>query len=85
MQLTCITVVYSSAFESALLKALSPFEKAYISRSLNRLFDSVNQLFPPGSRDLPTEEELHSTIKTMSRCGTASTTLVLQVNKLLLG
>ena len=57
----------SSPHEVALLKALSPFEKSYISRSLARLFDSVNQLFGPTMRGLPREEDLHSTIKTISR------------------
>ena len=66
-----VSAASSSPFESALLKALSPFEKAYISRSLSRLFDSVNQLFGPGARGLPSEEDLHGTIKTMSRCVTA--------------
>jgi len=56
----------SSPHEVALLKALSPFEKSYISRSLARLFDSVNQLFGPTMRGLPREEDLHSTIKTIN-------------------
>lgn len=56
----------SSAFETALIKALSPFEKAYLSRSLSRLFESVNQLFGPGGRSLPREDELHNIIKTIT-------------------
>ena len=57
----------SSKYEAALLKALSPFEKFYVSRSLSRLFDSVNQLFAPGSRTTPTQDTLHSTIRTLTR------------------
>ncbi len=59
---------YSSSYEAALLKALSPFEKAYISRSQGRLLDSVNQLFGPTSRGgLPREEEVLRAVKTFSR------------------
>ena len=57
----------SSTYEAALLKALSPFEKAYISRSQTRLIDVVNQLFGVGSRTLPKEEEILSAVKTISR------------------
>ena len=58
---------HSSMYEAALLKALSPFEKAYISRSQSRLIDVINQLFGVGSRTLPKEEEILSTVKTISR------------------
>ena len=57
---------FSSAYEAALLKALSPFEKAYISRSQSRLLDVVSQLFGVGSRTLPKEEEVLSAVKTIS-------------------
>ena len=57
----------SSTYEAALLKALSPFEKSYVSRSLSRLFDSVNQLFVPGARATPTKDTLQSTIRTITR------------------
>ncbi|CAI8014359.1 Conserved oligomeric Golgi complex subunit 5 [Geodia barretti] len=55
-----------STYEAALLKALSPFEKSYVSRSLSRLFDSVNQLFVPGARATPTKDTLQSTIRTIT-------------------
>lgn len=58
---------HSSSYEAALLKALSPFEKAYISRNQSRLIDVINQLFGVGSRTLPKEEELLSAVKTISR------------------
>ena len=72
LYLSLFSVVYflpypSSTYEAALLKALSPFEKAYISRSQTRLIDVVNQLFGVGSRTLPKEEEILSAVKTIGR------------------
>ena len=50
-----------------MLDALSPFEKAYISRSQSRLLDSVSQLFGPSSRGLPREDEIMGISKTFNR------------------
>ncbi|XP_057297247.1 conserved oligomeric Golgi complex subunit 5-like isoform X1 [Hydractinia symbiolongicarpus] len=45
------------------LKAtLHPFENAYLSRSLSRLFDSINLVFPNGAESVPTKDELNSII-----------------------
>ena len=38
-----------------------------MSRSLSRLFDSMNQLFVPGARATPTKDTLQSTIRTITR------------------
>ena len=57
----------SSEQETALLKALSPFEKAYLSRSLSRLLDAVNQLFTSVSRGPPREDDIVTAIKVINR------------------
>ena len=49
------------------MAALSPFEKAFISRSQSRLLDSINQLFGASGRDLPREEEILGIAKSFSR------------------
>ena len=67
LSISAIHSPLSSSYEAALLKALSPFEKAYISRSQTRLIDLVNQLFGVGSRTLPKEEEVLSAVKIFSR------------------
>lgn len=53
--------------EQALKKSLAPFETAYLSRSLSRLFDPINLVFPSGARNPPSEEELTSIAKTIGR------------------
>ncbi|KAL5497180.1 hypothetical protein EMCRGX_G013605 [Ephydatia muelleri] len=55
-----------SEHETALLKALSPFEKAYLSRSLSRLLDSINQLFTSVSRGPPREDDIITAIKVIN-------------------
>ena len=57
----------SSEQETALLKALSPFEKAYLSRSLSRLLDAINQLFTSVSRGPPREDDIVTAIKVINR------------------
>ncbi|CAH3028612.1 unnamed protein product, partial [Porites evermanni] len=51
--------------EQALKKSLAPFETAYLSRSLSRLFDPINLVFPSGARNPPSKEELTSIAKTI--------------------
>ncbi|XP_048587951.1 conserved oligomeric Golgi complex subunit 5 isoform X2 [Nematostella vectensis] len=51
--------------EDMLKQSLSPFQTAYISRSLSRLFDSINLVFPSGARNPPQREELTSIAKTI--------------------
>eukprot|EP00112_Aurelia_sp_Birch-Aquarium-sp1_P024876 Seg803.12 transcript_id=Seg803.12/GoldUCD/mRNA.D3Y31 product="Conserved oligomeric Golgi complex subunit 5" protein_id=Seg803.12/GoldUCD/D3Y31 len=46
--------------------SLMTFENAYLSRSLSRLFDPINLVFPSGAQTLPSKDELNSIIKTMS-------------------
>lgn len=53
--------------EQALKKSLAPFETAYLSRSLSRLFDPINLVFPSGARNPPSKEELTSIAKTIGR------------------
>ena len=44
-----------------------PFENAYLSKSLSRLFDPINLVFPNGAQNVPSKDELNSVIKTMAR------------------
>uniref|UniRef100_A0A669C5U9 Conserved oligomeric Golgi complex subunit 5 n=1 Tax=Oreochromis niloticus TaxID=8128 RepID=A0A669C5U9_ORENI len=52
--------------EKALKDSLQPYEAAYLSRSLSRLFDPINLVFPMGGRNLPSNDELDSIIKTIN-------------------
>ncbi|KAK2555597.1 Conserved oligomeric Golgi complex subunit 5 [Acropora cervicornis] len=56
---------FSLSPEQALKKSLAPFETAYLSRSLSRLFDPINLVFPSGARNAPSKEELASIAKTI--------------------
>ena len=50
---------------SGLRETLSSFERAYLSRSLSRLFDPVNLMFSSSttSEDIPSESDLHQIFK----------------------
>ena len=50
-----------------LKNSLMTFETAYLSRSLSRLFDPINLVFPSGAQNVPSRDELNSIVKTMSR------------------
>ncbi|XP_023278745.1 conserved oligomeric Golgi complex subunit 5 [Seriola lalandi dorsalis] len=52
--------------EKALKDSLQPYEAAYLSKSLSRLFDPINLVFPIGGRNPPSSDELDSIIKTIS-------------------
>ncbi|XP_077194284.1 conserved oligomeric Golgi complex subunit 5 [Paroedura picta] len=52
--------------ETALKDSLQPYEAAYLSKSLSRLFDPINLVFPPGGRNPPSTDELDSIIKTIA-------------------
>ncbi|XP_044279222.1 conserved oligomeric Golgi complex subunit 5 isoform X1 [Varanus komodoensis] len=52
--------------EIALKDSLQPYEAAYLSKSLSRLFDPINLVFPPGGRNPPSPDELDSIIKTFA-------------------
>ncbi|XP_030581142.1 conserved oligomeric Golgi complex subunit 5 [Archocentrus centrarchus] len=52
--------------EKALKDSLQAYEAAYLSRSLSRLFDPINLVFPMGGRNPPSNDELDSIIKTVS-------------------
>ncbi|XP_039103144.1 conserved oligomeric Golgi complex subunit 5 isoform X3 [Hyaena hyaena] len=52
--------------EKALKDSLQPYEAAYLSKSLSRLFDPINLVFPPGGRNPPSAEELEGIIKTIA-------------------
>ncbi|XP_066489534.1 conserved oligomeric Golgi complex subunit 5 [Tiliqua scincoides] len=52
--------------ETALKDSLQPYEAAYLSKSLSRLFDPINLVFPPGGRNPPSTEELEGIIKTIA-------------------
>ncbi|KAA8580431.1 hypothetical protein FQN60_005966 [Etheostoma spectabile] len=58
---------YKRSPEKALKDSLQPYEAAYLSRSLSRLFDPINLVFPMGGRNPPSNDELDSIIKTISR------------------
>ncbi|XP_028933803.1 conserved oligomeric Golgi complex subunit 5 isoform X2 [Ornithorhynchus anatinus] len=52
--------------EKALKDSLQPYEAAYLSKSLSRLFDPINLVFPPGGRNPPSADELDGIIKTIA-------------------
>ncbi|XP_052041942.1 conserved oligomeric Golgi complex subunit 5 [Apodemus sylvaticus] len=52
--------------EKALKDSLQPYEAAYLSKSLSRLFDPINLVFPPGGRSPPSSDELDGIIKTIA-------------------
>uniref|UniRef100_A0A8C5HP73 Conserved oligomeric Golgi complex subunit 5 n=1 Tax=Gouania willdenowi TaxID=441366 RepID=A0A8C5HP73_GOUWI len=52
--------------EKALKDSLQTYEAAYLSKSLSRLFDPINLVFPMGGRNAPSNDELDSIIKTIS-------------------
>ncbi|XP_069085933.1 conserved oligomeric Golgi complex subunit 5 [Pleurodeles waltl] len=52
--------------EKALKDSLQAYEAAYLSKSLSRLFDPINLVFPPGGRNPPSTDELDSIIKTIT-------------------
>uniref|UniRef100_A0A7N5KBS0 Conserved oligomeric Golgi complex subunit 5 n=1 Tax=Ailuropoda melanoleuca TaxID=9646 RepID=A0A7N5KBS0_AILME len=52
--------------EKALKDSLQPYEAAYLSKSLSRLFDPINLVFPPGGRNPPSSDELEGIIKTIA-------------------
>ncbi|CAO2586083.1 Conserved oligomeric Golgi complex subunit 5, partial [Lemmus lemmus] len=52
--------------EKALKDSLQPYEAAYLSKSLSRLFDPINLVFPPGGRNPPSSDELDGIIKTIT-------------------
>ncbi|PIK54910.1 putative conserved oligomeric Golgi complex subunit 5 [Apostichopus japonicus] len=52
--------------EQALKESLDLFEKAYLSRSLSRLFDPINLAFPGGSSHPPSNDDIEGISKTVS-------------------
>ncbi|XP_073508309.1 conserved oligomeric Golgi complex subunit 5 isoform X4 [Phyllobates terribilis] len=52
--------------EKTLKDSLQPYEAAYLSKSLSRLFDPINLVFPPGGRNPPSADELESILKTIA-------------------
>ncbi|XP_011803604.1 PREDICTED: conserved oligomeric Golgi complex subunit 5 isoform X2 [Colobus angolensis palliatus] len=70
--------------EKALKDSLQPYEAAYLSKSLSRLFDPINLVFPPGGRNPPSPEELDGIIKTIAselNVAAVDTNLTLAVSK----
>ncbi|XP_070557668.1 conserved oligomeric Golgi complex subunit 5-like [Ptychodera flava] len=51
--------------EEALRRSLAPFENAYLSRSLSRLFDPINLVFS-GASNPPSDEEVDTILKTIA-------------------
>lgn len=58
---------FFSSPEKDLKDSLQPYEAAYLSKSLSRLFDPINLVFPQGGRNPPSNDELDSIIKTIAR------------------
>lgn len=52
--------------EKALKDSLQPYEAAYLSKSLSRLFDPINLVFPMGGHNPPSNDELDSITRTIS-------------------
>jgi len=63
--------IHSSRYEQMLLQVFAPFEKAYLSKSLTRLFDAVNQLFTPAGKVLPGKTEVVPLTKAFLRLVTS--------------
>ena len=55
------------SLEDFLKNSLSGFENAYLSRSLSRLFDPINLVFPAGAQAPPSKDEVASIVKTIAR------------------
>ena len=53
----------SAAMDAGLRETLGAFERAYLSRSLSRLFDPVNLMFSSSGDDIPSETDLHQIFK----------------------
>ena len=49
--------------DSSQLQTLEAFERAYLSRSLSRLFDPVNLMFSSSGDSIPSETDLHHIFK----------------------
>ena len=62
-----LAVHFYFSYEQMLLTVFVPFEKAYLSKSLTRVFDAVNQLFVSPVKSLPGKTELTSLTKTLLR------------------
>jgi len=60
-------LMFFSSPEKDLKDSLQPYEAAYLSKSLSRLFDPINLVFPQGGRNPPSNDELDSIIKTITR------------------
>lgn len=58
-----------SSPEKSLKDSLLPYQAAYLSKSLSRLFDPINLVFPLGGHNPPSSDELDAIIKTISRLG----------------
>ncbi|XP_046839867.1 conserved oligomeric Golgi complex subunit 5-like [Xenia sp. Carnegie-2017] len=52
--------------EDLLRNSLSGFESAYLSRSLSRLFDPINLVFPAGAQAPPSKEDVAGIVKTIA-------------------
>uniref|UniRef100_A0A8B9J4P9 Component of oligomeric golgi complex 5 n=1 Tax=Astyanax mexicanus TaxID=7994 RepID=A0A8B9J4P9_ASTMX len=52
--------------EKSLKESLQPYEAAYLSKSLSRLFDPINLVFPQGGYSPPASDEMDSIIKTIA-------------------
>ncbi|KAM6202287.1 conserved oligomeric Golgi complex subunit 5-like [Rhynchocyon petersi] len=52
--------------EKTLKDSLQPYEAAYLSKSLSRLFDPINLVFPTSGRNPPSSDELDGITKTIA-------------------
>ncbi|XP_071960171.1 conserved oligomeric Golgi complex subunit 5-like [Antedon mediterranea] len=52
--------------EKAFKSSIKTFENAYLSRSLSRLFDPINLVFPTGGTTPPSQDEVNGISKTIS-------------------
>lgn len=60
------TIFFSSP-EKALKNSLQSYEAAYLSKSLSRLFDPINLVFPQGGHSPPSSDEIDGIIKSIAR------------------
>lgn len=59
--------IFLYSLEKALKNTLQPYEAAYLSKSLSRLFDPINLVFPQGGNSTPSSDEMDSIIKAIGR------------------
>lgn len=67
MHKSCTLCFMFFSAELALKQSIQAFETAYLQRSLSRLFDPINLVFPPGAKNPPSDDEVDAIVRTITR------------------